>query len=69
MCPGCAERGFAPGKYDEHQCEECLDRLGCLAFDKYVLYNAKRREKSRLVCQDCQTEPRRDKCKRAYDLK
>eukprot|EP00959_Pyramimonas_sp_CCMP1952_P167980 3510557-Pyramimonas_sp.AAC.1 len=32
-CPGCAERGFAPGQIDEHQCEDCLEHLGSLAFD------------------------------------
>ena len=69
VCPGCAERGIAPGKYDEHQCEECLERLGRLAFDKYVLYNAKRQEKSRLVCLNCQTKLRCGKCKTAYELK
>ena len=69
VCPGCAERGYAPGKYDEHQCEECFEKFGSLKFDKHVLHNAKRQEKSRLVCQDCQTKLRCGKCKTAYELK
>ena len=46
-----------------------MEKFGSRKFDKYALYRSQRREKSRLVCQDCQTEPRCDKCKRAYDLK
>ena len=65
VCPGCAERGYAPGKYDEHQCEECLEKFGSLKFDKHVLQNAERQEKSRLVCQDCHTKLRCGKCKTA----
>eukprot|EP00959_Pyramimonas_sp_CCMP1952_P195375 4085518-Pyramimonas_sp.AAC.1 len=53
-CPGCAERGVAPGNIDERQCEDCLEHLASVAFDKHVLYHAKRRENARLVLPDCQ---------------
>ena len=41
VCQACAERGYAPGKYDEHQCEECFEKFGSLKFEKSVLQNAK----------------------------
>ena len=41
VCPACAERGYAPGKYDERQCEECFEKFGSLKFEKSVLQNAK----------------------------
>ena len=68
VCPGCAERGYAPGKYDEHQCEECFEKFGSLKFDKYVLKNTKTR-KNRLVCKECQTKLRCGKCKTTYEMK
>eukprot|EP00959_Pyramimonas_sp_CCMP1952_P185718 3883145-Pyramimonas_sp.AAC.1 len=46
-----------------------MEQLGSLAFDKNVLHNAKRQEKSRLVCLDCQTKLRCGKCTTAYELK
>ena len=64
VCPSCAERGYAPGKYDEHQCEECFDKLGSLKFDKFVLSHTKIR-KNRLVFKECHTKLRCSKCKTA----
>ena len=69
VCPSCAKRGYAPGQYEEHQCEECLEKKSSLSFDKYMLLAVKRKEKSRLVCQDCQTKLRCGKCNTAYALK
>ena len=68
VCPGCAERGYAPGKYDEHQCEECFEKFGSLKFDKHALHDATRRKKSRLVCHACQTKLRCGTCKTAYEM-
>ena len=28
VCPRCVARGYAPGKYDEHQCDECFEKFG-----------------------------------------
>ena len=69
VCPSCAERGYAPGKYDEHQCEECLEKFGRLKFDKRVLRGAmkRKRNKSGLVCRDCLTKLRCGKCRGACD--
>ena len=69
VCPTCAERGYAPGKYDEHRCLECFEQFGSLNFDKRVLHNSKRQERSRLVCKTCQTKLRCGKCNTSYDLK
>ena len=68
VCPGCAERGYAPGRYDEYQCEECLENFGSLKFNKHELQNAKRRKGSSLACEDCRTELRCSKCHIAFDL-
>ena len=69
VCPGCAERGYAPGKYDEHQCEECFEMFGSLKFDRKNKYNKKRSEKCRLVCKACLTKIRCSSCKTAYEPK
>ena len=69
VCPGCAERGYAPGKYDEHQCEECFEKFGSLKFDRKNKYNTKRVKKYRLVCQECLTRLRCSSCKTKYELK
>ena len=68
VCPSCAERGFAPGKCEEHVCAECLEKFGSLMFGKDILINAKRQDKSRKVCVDCQTKLRCGACKTAYEL-
>ena len=34
VCPRCAERGYARGKNDEHQCDECFEKFGSLKFDR-----------------------------------
>ena len=68
VCPSCAEQGYAPGQYDEHQCEECLEKFGSLRFDKHLLLAVKKRKKSRLVCRDCQKKLRCAKCNTAYEL-
>ena len=33
VCPACADLGYAPGKYESHECEECLNEFGSLRFD------------------------------------
>merc|ERR1712039_1038800 len=72
VCPKCAERGYAPGKYDEHQCDECLEKFGSLKFDRKSKYNKKRNAKYRLVCKACQTKIRStlqcSSCMGAYEL-
>ena len=67
VCPGCAERGYAPGKYDEHKCEECFEMLGSLKFDRKNKYNKKRNESCRLVCKACMRKIRCSSCKTAYE--
>ena len=69
VCPGCAERGYAPGKYDEHQCEECLETFGSLKFDRKSKYKTKRNEKCRWVCKACLTKIQCSSWKTAYELK
>ena len=32
VCPACAERGYAPGKYDERQGEDCFEKAGSLSW-------------------------------------
>ena len=46
VCPRCVARGYAPGKYDEHQCEECLEKFGSLKFDRKSKYKKKKNAKS-----------------------
>ena len=43
VCPGCPERGYAPGRDDEDQYEECLQKVGPFRFNKCKLYNSKKR--------------------------
>ena len=72
VCPRCVARGYAPGKYDEHQCDECLEKFGSLKFDRKSKYNKKRNAKYRLVCKACQTKIRStlrcSSCMGAYEL-
>ena len=72
VCPRCVARGYAPGKYDEHQCEECLEKFGSLKFDRKSKYKKKKNAKYRLVCKACQTKIRStlrcSACMRAYEL-
>ena len=68
VCADCRELGYAPGRYDEHQCEECLETFGSLKFDRKNKYNTKRNEKCRLLCKACLTKIRCSSCKTAYEL-
>ena len=69
VCSACAERGFAPGKYDEHQCEECFEKFGSLMFDKQQLSRPPQGIRSRLRCHTCQTTIRCSKCQTAIEMK
>ena len=69
VCPGCAERGYASGKYDQHQCEECFEMLGSLKFDRQSKSKKKRVKNCRLVCQECLRKHRCSSCKTRYELK
>ena len=57
VCPRCSERGYAPVQYDDHQCEECLEKFGPLKFD--MRKNAGplkfERRKPKLPCSKCKT--------------
>ena len=69
VCQACAELGYMPGRYEKHQCEECLQTFGCRKFHKNVKQNAKRQKTSRLVCKACKLDPPNlqcSKCKIRY---
>ena len=69
VCEGCTERGYAPGRYEEHKCEECLEIFGSLKFDRKNKYNMTRVQSGRLVCQECMTSLQCSSCKKRYELK
>ena len=69
VCSDCAERGYASGKYDEYQCEECFEILGSLKFDRRSKYKKKRRKNFRLVCQECLRVTRCSSCNTKYEAK
>ena len=69
VCADCTERGYASGKYEEHQCEECLEIFGSLKFDRKRKYNTKRSQSCRLLCEDCVKSLRCSTCKTRYGLK
>ena len=50
VCPGCTERGYAPGKYEEHECTECREKFGSHNFEKSVLYDLKRGRTKHVTC-------------------
>ena len=73
VCPSCAKRGYAPSKYDEHQCDECLEKFGSLKFDLKSKKNKKRNATCLLVCKACLTKirptTRCSSCMMPYELK
>ena len=53
VCPECAERGYAPSRYQSYQCAECLDEFGFRQFLNDLLQSAKRQKNTHLVCRRC----------------
>ena len=68
VCPGCAERGYAPFKYKEHKCTKCLETFGIGCFECQDRMNSER-QLTDLVCKDCITNLRCAKCKKKYVVK
>ena len=71
VCPSCTGRGYAPGKYDELQCEACLLSFGENKFDQKLRKRAKvsvKRKKTPLVCLDCKKKLPCSICKRPQDV-
>ena len=67
VCPDCAQRGFAVGKYTDCQCKNCLRHFGSLMFNRMILYNSKGTRESRLVCKACKTKIRCCSCATSFD--
>ena len=69
VCSGCTERGYAPSRYEDHECQECRLKFGSNKFQLQMLNDHKRGRTRRVVCLDCYAMLRCHKCKTAYELK
>ena len=72
VCSGCSQRGhvaktYNADDYKEYECTSCLKSWGSGKFDRHMLYDAKRKKGSTLLCKECQRSFRCGSCHEVFE--
>ena len=71
VCQACRADGFHAWNLRAYPCHMCAGMFGSKRYDTYKLQYyqkcTKRKRSSRLICKDCQSKIRCDRCQKAFD--